>query len=519
MQTLKSNLRERALLIAGCATVLVVLLMLLTRPAPTDLIDESGAETEQTEQAKSKQAGEPAPVPPQGDDSSISAKQGERPAAEEGTSSAPLAPSEAAVGSPVAIVRPPNEPFNTLEVNSVDSWNNAVRNAQPGDTIKLVGTVNAVLRFNGQQAPDGKKAGRDGTAERPITITAAPDVWIDPGNQNNNLPALDLFGTTHVHVNGVNVRNSQFGIRIQQGTGAEGAPVIIANNTVTDTGHAGIHVAGDVYNHSPSSYVRVEANRVTRTGRTAPQYGEGIYLGYGGREWIDHSNNLWVVNNEISETTAEGIDIKPGTRNVIVDGNQIHDLSPISGGAISAHYVNESANPDPGTPGNVLVANNRIWNVNLDGRAGANDWAIWVGHGGVTIENNAIWGMRNNPGSTRAIRVRGLADFGPHPVVIQNNLFWTATGWVAEGAPLAQNINASGNQGPNGAKGVEVGMQADAGAPALGAGGLADNGGGPGSALGFTYQTPNMPELAPATGGGTGLPGAGREGQAPQFGS
>lgn len=372
------------------------------------------------------------------------------------------------------------------EVASVEQWNAAVAAASPGDTIQLTATITSPLTYRGSRAGGEDPSGTDGTADRPITITAAEGVWIDPGNLSNVLPALDIVDASHVHVIGVRVRNSQFGIRILHSNGTAEAPMLVVGNTVDTIGHAGIHVAGDLETHAPSEHVRVEGNTVARTGRIAPEFGEGIYLGYGTQEWADNTTNVTVVGNDIFQTTAEAVDVKPGTRNVVVEANLIHDLAPIRGGAISAHYVSTAPNPDPATPSNLVIRDNRIWNMNLDGVAGANDWAIWVGHGGVTIENNAIWGLRGNPSQTRAVRVRGLQPFGPHPILIVDNTFWTATGWLAEGTPWPGDlIQASGNLGPSGASGVEIVLDPLADAPPIGSGGDADVGDGPGSALRF----------------------------------
>ncbi|MEM7341839.1 MAG: right-handed parallel beta-helix repeat-containing protein [Actinomycetota bacterium] len=371
-------------------------------------------------------------------------------------------------------------------VASVADWNRAVAAVQPGDQIRLTANINANLKYRGRQGGRESPNAADGTAEAPILITAAADVWIDPGNTRNRQPGLDVMNTAHVHVVGIRVRNSQFGIRVQNSNGSADAPMRIADNTVSDIGHAGIHIAGHLVTHEPSQYVEVAGNYVTRTGLTADEFGEGIYLGYGSREWVDLSSNIRVANNQVTATTAEGIDIKPGTRNVLVENNMIHDISPIRGGAISAHYVGSTANPNASQSSNVVIRNNRIWNINLNNKGGSNDWAIWVGHGGITIDSNYIWGMRNSSGEVRAVRVRGLQSFGPHPIVITNNVFWTATGWVAEGSPSgAALVQSSNNSGPSGSSGVEQTISPDEAVPAVGSGGGADGGSGPGSALGY----------------------------------
>ncbi len=464
LQLLTSVRTERGLLVAGTVIAVALLSGFLIRPAPTGNADQSGQTFDQN---------------------AISAK------APPSTTSVAGASSKEAEEEPpdsptTSTTQPAPLPYTIHEVPNVDAWAGAVAAAQPGDTILLTGNINREIQYRGSRFQPEKQQGADGTAELPITITAAEGVWIDPGNLNNRKPGLDVLYTSHVHVVGIRVRNSQFGIRVQYSNGSPEVPILVADNLVSDIGHAGIHVVGQLQSHEPSQYVRVENNVVTRTGLTAPEFGEGIYLGYGSREWVDLSSDIAVVGNDISFTTAEGIDVKPGTRNVLIEGNLIHDLSPVRGGAISAHYVDNAPNPDPGLNSNLLIRDNRIWNMNLDGRPGANDWAIWVGHGGVTIENNAIWGLRNDPNRTRAVRVRALHDFGPHPIRIVDNVFWTATGWLAEGSPSGANsVQAGGNRGPSGVPGIDVPISPDSNTPPLGSGGLADLGSGPGSSLGF----------------------------------
>jgi hypothetical protein len=383
----------------------------------------------------------------------------------------------------------------THRVASPEEWLAAVAAAGPGDTIELVATIDQPLQYHGPRSgtaepprgPDRTAEpprGANGTAGRPITITAAPGVWIDPGDQRNGEPALLVESASHVHIVGVRVRNSQFGLRMIHATGSARAPVAVSGNVVQDIGHAGIHVAGHLDTHEPSRHIRIEANQISGTGRTTDTYGEGIYLGYGAREWVDETSDIAVVGNDISGTTGEGIDVKPGTARILVEGNLIHDLSPKDGGAISAHFVSLAANPDPSEAEGVLIRRNRIWNVNLEARPGANNWAIWVGHGGVTIEGNAIWGMQANA-NTLAVRIRALRDFGPHPIRIVDNVFWTANGWMAIAYPSgAGNVVASGNRGPSGASGVELSVEAGPAVPPIGDGGTADGGEGPGSAFG-----------------------------------
>ncbi len=472
------HLSQRGLLIGGCIVIAALAVVLVLRPSPAGRL-EDGTETIQ-----------PQPVAIETPSTTAAAVEVDAGAesVEQGISSR-VAPSTTQLSqqSGVSSAFPPIQvqaQGTVRDVASAAEWSAAVAAAQPGDVIRLVANINQPLQYRSVNYQPERASGRDGTAEAPIIITAAEGVWIDPNNTSSNKGGLDVLYARHVHVIGVNVRNSQFGIRVLASEGSEGAPLVVANNTVTGSGHSGIHIGADFTNRTSSRHVLVQNNTISEVGRTAAEFGEGIYLGHGGTEWIDNTSDIQVVGNNISFTGAEGIDVKPGVRNILVEGNHIHDLSPISGGAISVTYVSVANNPTPDVNANIVVKGNRIWNLNLDGRAGSNDWAIWVGHGGVRVEGNVIWGLRNIDSRARAVRVRSPFAFGPHAIEIVDNTFWTATGWLAEGQPDPSGlIRASGNKGPSGAAGVENAIPQPSGAPALGGSGTADTGNGPGSAF------------------------------------
>ncbi len=334
------------------------------------------------------------------------------------------------------------------EVGSVGEWEQAVASAQPGDELRLVADIDAVLAYRGDRgAPSG-------TPANPIVITAAPGVWIDPGDRDNGKPALDVRSARHVWVDGVRVRGSQFGIRFLGAGGSSDAPARLQNSVVTDIGDACVHLGADTGDWQVSSYVIVESNDISRCGAVSPRFGEGVYVGYGKEQWVDETHDITVRNNEIYDLGSEAVDIKTGSRNVIVEDNFIHDVGGIRGGVITAHYGIDP-NPSPDELDLVVIRRNRIWNVNLDDRPESNDWAIWVGHGGVQVTENRIWNLRGVSGA-RAIRVRAEADFGPHPITISDNLFWSTVGWEATGSPSGSHlVDASGNTGPAGSGGIE----------------------------------------------------------------
>ena len=396
-----------------------------------------------------------------------------------------------AAGADLTVTVPANAIVH--EVATIDDWDTALTVVQPGEVIRLTASIASPLTYRGP----------DGTPDAPIWITAEPGVWIDPGTITRGSVGLRVVEAAHVHVVGLRVRNTHFGIWIQGSTGTPASPLVVANNTVTDVGQSGLIVSDNTTATVPSSYVQVIGNTIARTGRLDPQYGEGIYLGSGTPGWVDHTHHVEVLGNDISATTGDGIDIKPGTRDLLVEGNLIHDNATQNGGAITAHWAG-SPNPDPTVDGNLVIRGNAIWNHNLAGDPAASDAAVWIGHGGVTLDNNAIWSLREAD-TAMGIRLQARAPFGPHPVTITNNIFWTTTSVHAFGDHTPKQLIVNGNKGPTGAAGVEETIPTTPGMPGFGEPSTADTGAGPGSAFGFNpqhstsgYATAEAADLLPA---------------------
>lgn len=95
--------------------------------------------------------------------------------------------------------------------------------------------------------------------------------------------------------------------------------------------------------------VVIDRNVVADTGRrddNGPANGEGIYLGTGSPGGVDLVQNITVTNNQISRTTDEAIDVKHPVTNVDIIGNTITDVVTQTSGAIVIH-LNGDQSGDP----------------------------------------------------------------------------------------------------------------------------------------------------------------------------
>lgn len=255
----------------------------------------------------------------------------------------------------------------------------AMAAAGPGDTINLATGQYREIHYRDAYGH------RNGTASAPIVIQAAagatPVVDFQQPDDPQLKPVVDIVRRAHIRVRGLTVRNRTFGLRASGST-----DITFEHNDVSDTGHSG--VVAQVFNSDPSmpsTGVTIRCNRIHDTGRVAPEFGEGIYIGTGSTSVADPTSNVVIEGNDIYRTGNEGIDVKHHVTDVAIRSNLIHDLTPYYGGAISLGLNNLSWGP-----ANYLVEDNRIWNIS-SGMYYAQ--AIAVAHGPTVIRNNVIWGI------------------------------------------------------------------------------------------------------------------------------
>jgi hypothetical protein len=187
----------------------------------------------------------------------------------------------------------------TVTVSTSSQLTTALRKAVPGQVISMQdGTYTG--RF---------VASKSGTDSAPITLVGSRKAVLTTGTIHSAY-GMHVTGRNWV-LRGFSVTNSAKGIVLDNSDNT-----VIDGVSVTAIGHEGIHV------RKSSSNVTVRNSVVDGTGRSIPGFGEGIYVGSGVGNWReimgskttpDQSNNVLVENNRISNTTAEGIDIKEGT--------------------------------------------------------------------------------------------------------------------------------------------------------------------------------------------------------------
>jgi hypothetical protein len=213
-----------------------------------------------------------------------------------------------------------------VPVSTASQLTSAITNARPGDLIELAagtytgywsittsGTSTSRIVLCG---PRTANLGGTGTAPSPINLRVQASNWTLQGfTISNAFQPLFLIGAQNVTVKGLEIYN---------------------------IGQEAIHL------HTGAKNNLIEDNYIHDTGKTNPQYGEGVYVGSAQSHWVsgtpDRTDNTTVRNNIIGPNIgAQMVDVKEGTTGTIVSGNTFNGLgSSVNQDAWVNVYGNQS---------------------------------------------------------------------------------------------------------------------------------------------------------------------------------
>lgn len=206
-------------------------------------------------------------------------------------------------------------PAATIEVTNANQLTSALENAEPGAVIHLADGV-----YEGEFKTTAR-----GTAAAPIHLCGGRAAILQ-GEGFKGGYVLHFDNAAYWQVNGFTVRSGQKGVMVDTGT-----RIALQGLLVADIGDEAVHLR----NNSTDNVVR--GLTIRNTGNRRDKFGEGVYVGTAVSNWPtitngqpDKSDRNFVLDNVISETTAESIDIKEGTSNGVVAGNTF-DGSRLSG--------------------------------------------------------------------------------------------------------------------------------------------------------------------------------------------
>lgn len=219
-------------------------------------------------------------------------------------------------------------------------------------------------------------SGPAGTVVTPTMIRTYPGETVTLVGAGVNSGRVKIANTSHVTLDGFIITNFNQGLFIENSQ-----YVTVQNVTVHHVGQEGIHVI------SNSSFVTIQNSTVHDT-RQWQYNGEGIYVGQGSTNPLDNSNNITIRNNTVYNVNDEAIEIKPGTHDCVVEGNNVSRalLDPAySGSGAGSIEINQAKNGNQvwTTDPRHIVRNNRVHDTKMGIRAGT----------GVTVYNNIVYNI------------------------------------------------------------------------------------------------------------------------------
>jgi outer membrane biosynthesis protein TonB len=214
------------------------------------------------------------------------------------------APAPAVTPAPVpaAAPAPTAAPTGVVQVSTTAGLRSALRTARPGSVIQL-----ADGRYVGSFV-----ASAQGTAAAPITLRGSRNAVLSSGSTSSGY-GLHVTGS-YWRVEGLSVATASKGIVLD---GSKNT--VISGVDVGSTGAEAVHF------RTGSTDGALLDSSIHDTGLKQPGYGEGVYVGSAKSNWTggvpDRSDRVTIRGNRISNTAAEGVDIKEGTTGGVVAGN------------------------------------------------------------------------------------------------------------------------------------------------------------------------------------------------------
>jgi hypothetical protein len=206
-------------------------------------------------------------------------------------------------------------PKPTVVVSTAAELTAALKAAAPGDAIQIEDGT-----YHGNFTAAGS-----GTAAKPIYLCGSRSAILQ-GEGFKGGYVLHFDQAAHWRVAGFTVTDGQKGVMVDTGQ-----DIALQGLLVQNIGDEAVHLR----RNSTGNVVR--GLTIRNTGNRRDKFGEGIYIGTAKSNWSsitggqpDHSDRNFILNNAISQTTAESVDIKEGTSDGVLAGNTF-DGSSLSG--------------------------------------------------------------------------------------------------------------------------------------------------------------------------------------------
>ena len=242
-----------------------------------------------------------------------------------------------------------------------------------GDTLYVKsGTYNEELFINGPS----------GTADKWTVIRAYPGNIVNIDGRDMTKGRVRIANTGYIVFEGFRITNFNYAIFIDSSDN-----ILINNCEAYNVGQEAIHIRKN------SHYITIQ-NSIIRDTRKWRWNGEGIYVGTSSSGPLDNTSHVTIRNNIIYNTNDEGIELKPGTHDCLIEGNLLYNImiNPEFSGNAGAIELNQATincpkcingiQTWPSNP-NHVVRNNIVHSTKTGIRAGT----------GSSVYNNIVYNI------------------------------------------------------------------------------------------------------------------------------
>lgn len=245
-------------------------------------------------------------------------------------------------------------------------FNSAIKSAKGGDVICFK-----------QGVYSGFKIKDINGGELQITVQPIPGSKVVLKNNNYKGAGITIENSRGIALKDFIIEGGLYGIYVLGSSN-----IVIKNNIINNIGQEAIMVRAKDSKTNLKKFI-IEGNHIMNTGKSASQYGEGIYIGNGDHKARGIISNVKISNNVIQGTLNEAIDIKSNTTGIFIDSNLITNTSLMFNGAITIG-TSDYVGPDS----EYVILNNVI--LGVENRLGYRPYGIAVGRGNTKIYQNII---------------------------------------------------------------------------------------------------------------------------------
>ncbi len=262
--------------------------------------------------------------------------------------------------------------LHETKANHFSNFPDALRSVETGATVCFKQGIYETINIQNIDGGNDK-----------ITITAIPGDIVTIKGKNFRGSGVKISKSKNIIIRNMAITGGLYGIYVKSSSNIE-----LIENRISNVGQEGIIIKAGPFSKTYREFT-IKNNKISDTGITNGQYGEGIYIGDGKGEQNGTISNVRIFQNTIDNASNEAIDIKVNSTNIEIVENILINTNLLFNGAITIGTANRK-----GVDSHIIVSKNLIYNVS--NRSGYRPIGIAIGHGNVEVSENYIVDQSGN---------------------------------------------------------------------------------------------------------------------------